>query len=46
MCQEKQFNFYSNTKNNGTLPLDSACLKQLSVRSLIDLPYEQTAALN
>jgi hypothetical protein len=39
MRQEKGFKFYLDTKNNGALPLDPACLECLSVRSSADLSY-------
>jgi hypothetical protein len=40
MCKEKGFNFFFNTKNNGTLPLDPACPKSLSFWSPACLPYD------
>jgi hypothetical protein len=40
MCQEEEFNFYLDTKNNGTFRLDLAYRKHLSVWSPAGLPYE------
>lgn len=39
MHQEEVLKFCLNIKNNSTLPLDSACLKHLSVQSPAVLPW-------
>jgi len=36
---EEGFKFCLDTRNNGALPLDPACLERLNVRSLANLPY-------
>jgi hypothetical protein len=38
-CQIEGFKFCLDTKNNGTLPLDMACLEHLSVIVAIQLHY-------
>jgi len=38
VCQEEEFKFYLDTRNNIALPLDPAYPECLSVRSLVGLP--------